>query len=57
MKCSQENWETLIRSAGSPTKIVSSESEPNENKLTVAILKKNISKINGWFSRKKYMCQ
>jgi flagella basal body P-ring formation protein FlgA len=44
VKCSQENWETLIRSAGSPTKIVSSESETNENKLTVAILKNNISK-------------
>ena len=44
VKCSQENWETLIRSAGSPTKIVSSESETKENKLTVAILKKNISK-------------
>ena len=42
--CSTENWETFIRSASLSAKIVSSESITTENRLTVAVLIKNISK-------------
>ena len=44
VRCSTENWETFIRSANLSAKIVSSESITTDNRLTVAVLIKNISK-------------
>ena len=44
MRCSHENWETFIRSANSPPKLVSSANATEDNRLTVAVLIKNISK-------------
>ncbi len=44
VRCSSENWETFIRSANLSAKIVSSESIPTDNRLSVAVLIKNISK-------------
>jgi flagella basal body P-ring formation protein FlgA len=44
VRCSSENWETFIRSANLSAEIVSSESIPTDNRLSVAVLIKNISK-------------
>ena len=44
VRCSSENWETFIRSANLSAKIVSLESMPTDNRLSVAVLIKNISK-------------
>jgi flagella basal body P-ring formation protein FlgA len=44
VRCSRENWETFIRSANLSPKIISAQSPSNGNRLTVAILVKNISK-------------
>ena len=44
VRCSHENWETFIRSANSPSKLVSSANATEDNRLTVAVLIKNISK-------------
>ena len=44
VRCSSENWETFIRSANLSAKMVSSETLPTENRLSVAVLIKNISK-------------
>jgi flagella basal body P-ring formation protein FlgA len=44
VRCSHENWETFIRSASLSPKIISGQSPSNGNRLTVAILVKNISK-------------
>ena len=44
VRCNHENWETYIRTATSPSKIVSTGSATGEDRLTVAVLTKNISK-------------
>ena len=44
VRCSSENWETFIRSASLSAKIVSSGNATAEDRLTVAVLIKNISK-------------
>ena len=53
VRCNQENWETFIRSASRPGKLVSSESTADGEKLQVAVLKKNISK--GQVVSKEYL--
>ncbi len=53
VRCSQENWETFIRSASRSGKLVSSESTADSEKLQVAVLKKNISK--GQVVSKEYL--
>ena len=44
VRCSSENWETFIRSSNLSAKAVSSGSITTDEKLTVAVLVKNISK-------------
>ena len=44
VSCSRENWETFIRSTSSSVKTLSSGSTTDNDRLTVAILIKNISK-------------
>jgi flagella basal body P-ring formation protein FlgA len=44
VRCSQENWETFIRSGNTPVKIMSSGNTTDDDGLAVAILIKNISK-------------
>jgi flagella basal body P-ring formation protein FlgA len=44
VSCSSENWETFIRSASSSVKILSTGNATDKDRLTVAILIKNISK-------------
>ena len=44
VRCSSENWETFIRSASLSAKIVSSGNVTADDRLTVAVLIKNISK-------------
>ena len=44
VRCRTENWETFIRSSNLSAKVVSSGNIPTDDKLTVAILVKNISK-------------
>ena len=44
VSCSSENWETFIRSASPSVEIFSSGSATDNDRLTVAILIKNISK-------------
>ena len=44
VSCSSENWETFIRSASSSVKILSTGDATDKDRLTVAILIKNISK-------------
>ena len=44
VRCSQENWETFIRSASPPAKINLKRGLADFNKLKVAVLHRNISK-------------
>ena len=44
VRCSTENWETFIRSSNLSAKLVSSGSVSTNDRLTVAVLIKNISK-------------
>ena len=44
VRCSTENWKTFIRSSNLSAKVVSSGSITTDDKLTVAVLVKNISK-------------
>ena len=44
VRCSQENWETFIRSASPPAKINLKGDLADFNKLKVAVLQRNISK-------------
>ena len=44
VRCSQENWETFIRSASPPAKINLKKGLADFDELKVAVLKKNISK-------------
>ena len=53
VRCSQENWETFIRSASPPTKINLKRGLKDLDKLKVAVLNKNISK--GQVISKEYL--